>query len=262
MLTREIDQVEEVADVMRVNRTATKLRTVFTDEMSQVEPVRKQKMLHAHTCAHPPALSPPSPNMSAYRSPFLFSNVAGRPLRLTVAGLCAKPHAVLWLWVCVVYLLIHSFKITNCDPHHGPTHEGNHPGILQNTVLVDTFRTYPYFEMRTQTGRLPVRALLASTSPPLCPAVSSGQTCPVSRPVPTYSQRCGPAISDSSCFRPWSQMQTAEVLPGGDWVNKTPWDGTATLTEVLRPHYVKTRNTGPTQKITGISGNVSGLLPD
>jgi hypothetical protein len=25
----------------------------------------------------------------------------------------------------------------------------------QNTILVDMFRTYPYFEMRTQTGRIP-----------------------------------------------------------------------------------------------------------
>ena len=97
-------------------------------------------------------------------------------------------------------------------PEHGPTHEGNHPGILQNTVLVDTFRTYPYFEMRTQTGKLP--------------------------------------------------MQTAEVLPGGEWVKPKPWDMTATTTEVLRKSYVKSRNTGRTQKISEIDGNVGGLLKD
>ena len=37
----------------------------------------------------------------------------------------------------------HTFKITNCDPEHGPTHEGNHPGILQNSILVDSFRVRP-----------------------------------------------------------------------------------------------------------------------
>eukprot|EP01047_Picozoa_sp_COSAG01_P082766 COSAG01_NODE_17041_length_1183_cov_0.761993_2_plen_128_part_00 len=40
-------QVEDIAEVRRANRTATKLRTVFSDQVSQVEPVRKQKMLHA-----------------------------------------------------------------------------------------------------------------------------------------------------------------------------------------------------------------------
>lgn len=146
-------KVEDVAAVNRADRTATKLRTIYNNELQQVEPYRKAKMLHAHT-----------------------------------------------------------FKITNCMPEHGPTHEGNHPGILQNTVLVDTFRTYPYFEMRTQTGKLP--------------------------------------------------MQTPEVLPGGEWVKAKPWDQTATVTETLRKSYVKSRNTGRTQKVNGIDGNVGGLLPD
>ena len=91
-------KVEDVAAVARADLTATKLRTIYNNELQQVEPYRKAKMLHAHT-----------------------------------------------------------FKITNCMPEHGPTKEGNHPGILQNTVLVDTFRTYPYYEMRTQTGKLPMQ---------------------------------------------------------------------------------------------------------
>ncbi len=57
-------------------------------------------------------------------------------------------------------------------------------------------------------------------------------------------------------------MQTPEVLPGGEWVKAKPWDQTATVTETLRKSYVKSRNTGRTQKISGIDGNVGGLLED
>ena len=32
------------------------------------------------------------------------------------------------------------------------------------SVLVDTFRTYPYFEMRTQTGKLPMQVRASSHS--------------------------------------------------------------------------------------------------
>ena len=92
-------KVEDVAAVNRAERTATKLRTIYGDELQQVEPYRKQKMLHAHT-----------------------------------------------------------FKITNCMPEHGPTKEGNNPGILQNTILVDSFRTRAV--VRTQTGRLPMQVRL------------------------------------------------------------------------------------------------------
>ena len=35
-----------------------------------------------------------------------------------------------------------------------------------------------------------------------------------------------------------------------------------TVTETLRKSYVKSRNTGRTQKVNGIDGNVGGLLPD
>lgn len=52
------------------------------------------------------------------------------------------------------------------------------------------------------------------------------------------------------------------VFLSGEWVKAKPWDNTATTTEVLRKSYVKSRNTGRTQKINGVDGNVGGLLPD
>ena len=73
MMSRD-RKVEDIAAVTRVDRTSTKLRTIYNNELQQVEPYRKAKMLHAHT-----------------------------------------------------------FKITNCMPENGPSKEGNHPGILQNT---------------------------------------------------------------------------------------------------------------------------------
>ena len=56
--------------------------------------------------------------------------------------------------------------------------------------------------------------------------------------------------------------QMMEVLPGGAWVKPVPWDETATKTESHRGTFVRKRNTGRTQKVNGIDGNISGLLPD
>jgi hypothetical protein len=42
-------QVEDVSAVARAARTANQLRTVYQEELKQVEPYRKAKMLHAHT---------------------------------------------------------------------------------------------------------------------------------------------------------------------------------------------------------------------
>ena len=75
MMSRD-RKVEDIAAVTRVDRTSTSLRTIYNNELQQVEPYRKAKMLHAHT-----------------------------------------------------------FKITNCMPENGPSKEGNHPGILQNTCV-------------------------------------------------------------------------------------------------------------------------------
>jgi hypothetical protein len=69
-----------------------------------------------------------------------------------------------------------------------------------------------------------------------------------------------PLTSELSVCIP--RLQTPEVLPGGEWVKAKPWDQTATVTETLRKSYVKSRNTGRTQKISGIDGNVGGLLKD
>ncbi len=139
-------KVEDVAAVNRAERTATKLRTIYNNELQQVEPYRKQKMLHAHT-----------------------------------------------------------FKITNCMPEHGPTHEGNNPGILQNTILVDSFRTYPYFEARTQTGKLPMQVCLEQLV--LCPT----SRCP-SRTACAYAtaKRCATAVRPASSKRPGSLCASLE----------------------------------------------------
>jgi hypothetical protein len=146
-------KVEDISAIRKAGTVASSMRAIYNQELQDIEPYRKAKLLHAHT-----------------------------------------------------------FKITNCDPTHGPTHEGNHPGILQNSILVDSFRSYPYNEMRTQTGRLP--------------------------------------------------RQGKEILPGAQWSVPVPWDETATITERHRGKLVKTRNSGRTQNIHGIDGNVSGNLPD